>query len=289
VLTASERIKLIQAVAPILAAEEWSLIDLTLRQFKLPNSDMWDGNDRDGYVARMIDEASDEVLIELASHMGIENASRPSNIEPDFWLPDHLRLFLSHLAKDKKQATLLQTNLHTYQISAFIAHKDIAPTKKWQDEIELALSTADALVALLTPGFHESKWTDQEIGFALGRSLPILGIRLGEDPYGFLAREQAIQGIGVKPDKLARSIFGVFLKNKQTRKRMAQSLASCFTSSHSFQQAKDNFSLLEHAEYWDEKLSASVAAAVKHNSQVRDAFGVPERVKLFLKQQGSKR
>jgi hypothetical protein len=33
---------------------------------------------------------------------------------------------------------------------------DIEPTRKWQDEIELALSTADALVAMLTPGFHES-------------------------------------------------------------------------------------------------------------------------------------
>ena len=111
---------------------------------------------------------------------------------PTFWLENHLRLFVSHLAKHKKQASLIQQNLLSYQISAFIAHVDIAPTKKWQDEIELALSTADALVAMLTPGFHESKWTDQEIGFAMGRSLPILTIRLGEDPYGFLAREQAI-------------------------------------------------------------------------------------------------
>ena len=94
-------------------------------------------------------------------------------------------------------------------MSGFIAHKDIEPTKKWQDEIELALSTADAMLALLTPGFHASKWTDQEIGFALGRGLPILTVLLGEEPYGFLAREQAIQGVGITDEKLARSIFGV--------------------------------------------------------------------------------
>jgi hypothetical protein len=124
-----------------------------------------------------------------------------------FWLDGHLRLFVSHLAKHKKDAAILQRSLQSFHISAFIAHKDIEPTKKWQDEIELALSTADALVALLTPGFHQNKWTDQEIGFALGRGLPILSIRLGEDPYGFLGREQAIQGVGVSEEKLVGRLF----------------------------------------------------------------------------------
>jgi hypothetical protein len=165
---------------------------------------------------------------------------------------------------------------------------DIEPTKKWQDEIELALSTADALVAILTPGFHESKWTDQEIGFAMGRSLPILGIRLGEDPYGFLAREQAIQGVGVSEEKLARAIFNVFVKNKQTQKRMAESLVSRFAESNSFADAKANFALLEKTEYWDRRLTATVKKAVKDKSQISGAWYVPAKVQSFLKQKSSK-
>jgi hypothetical protein len=172
VLTASQRVKIITAIAPLLSAEERSVIDLTLRQFKLPTTDYWDGNTKDSYVVQMLTDADDERLTELAAHLGVESTPRPSNITPAFWLQNHLRLFVSHLAKRKKEAALLQRSLQSYQISGFIAHMDIEPTKKWQDEIELALSTADALVAMLTPGFHESKWTDQEIGFAMGRSLP---------------------------------------------------------------------------------------------------------------------
>src|SRR5271169_2872737 len=107
-LTASERIKLIRAISPPLASEEWPLIDLTLRQFKLPTTDQWEGSDKTGYLVQMMSDASDETLQELASHLGIEASPRSSNIEASFWLPDHLRLFISHLAKHKKQAASIQ-------------------------------------------------------------------------------------------------------------------------------------------------------------------------------------
>jgi hypothetical protein len=286
-LTASERIKLISAVATALENEGWPLIDLTLRQLKIPTSETWNGTTQ-SYVIEMVSDASDEKLLELGSHLGIDQTPRRSNIEPSFWLTNQLRLFVTHLAKHKKQAASLQTTLTSFHICSFIAHKDIEPAKKWQDEIELALSTADALVALLTPGFHESKWTDQEIGFALGRGIPILTVRLGEDPYGFLGREQAIPG-DVKMEKLADSIFKVFVKNKLTRKRMAESVVYGLRSSHSYQEAKDNMTLVEQVQYWDEFLTSAIRAAIKENSQVSDAFGVPERVKQFLRQQSAKR
>ena len=122
----------------------------------------------------------------------------------------------------------------------------------------------------------------------MGRSLPILSIRLGEEPYGFLAREQAIQGIEVTEDKLARSIFNVFVKNKQTQKRMAESLAYRFAESNAYATAKSNFALLEKTEYWDKRLSAQVKRAVKENSQVSDAWYIPEKVQTFFKAKGGK-
>lgn len=283
-LTTSDRIKLIRGIASTLGSEEWPLIDLTLRQFKLPTTDSWSG-ERLAYVLQMIEDAGENTLLELASHLGIEHSPRASQIDPTFWQVGHFRLFVSHLVKYKAEAAALQENLLAFQVSSFIAHKDIEPTKKWQDEIELALSTADALVALLRPKFRESYWTDQEIGFALGRSLPILTVRLGDDdPYGFLAREQAIQGRNVPPKELARAIFQVFARNKRTRRRVAELLVYRFTSSFSFQNAKENFELLKDASYWDEQLSKSVASAVKQNSQVAGAFGIPEKVKHFLNQ-----
>jgi nucleoside 2-deoxyribosyltransferase len=57
---------------------------------------------------------------------------------------------------------------------------NIEPTKEWQNEIEAALSTCDALVALLHPGFHVSMWTDQEIGYAMGRGIPVYSVGFGQ-------------------------------------------------------------------------------------------------------------
>src|SRR3989338_10334905 len=50
----------------------------------------------------------------------------------------------------------------------------------------------EAFVALMTEDFHESDWTDQEVGCAFGRGVPIIAIKLGRDPYGFIGKFQAL-------------------------------------------------------------------------------------------------
>ena len=108
------------------------------------------------------------------------------------WGERGFRLLLSHRANVKEQTARLSEELKLYGISAFVAHVHVKPTKEWIDEIESALTTMDALVALVTPDFHESEWTDQEIGFALGRGLPIISVNLGKEPYGFVGRFQSL-------------------------------------------------------------------------------------------------
>src|SRR5437660_11100386 len=108
----------------------------------------------------------------------------------DIWTADSLRLFVSHIAAHKDIAHKLKEALENDSNSAVVAHSDIEPTREWQTEIENALRTMDAMLAILTPGFHESSWTDQEIGFALGRGLFIIPLRHGLDPYGFIGKFQ---------------------------------------------------------------------------------------------------
>ena len=45
-MNASERVKLIKSITALFAAEEWPLIDLTLRQFKLPTDDNWNSSNK---------------------------------------------------------------------------------------------------------------------------------------------------------------------------------------------------------------------------------------------------
>lgn len=280
-LSPSEKIRIITEISRRLSQEGWPIIDLTLRQFSLPTTDNWQG-DRLSYILEMIDPvATDEQLIALSSHVGFD-LSRPSGLEPSFWTNGYLKLFLSHLAIYKNQATELQWALAKYGISTFVAHCDIEPTKEWQDEIELALSTADALVAMLTPDFHDSKWTDQEIGFAMGRRLLILSLRLGQDPYGFIGKYQGIEAKKLKAADIAHKIFKVFLDNKQTARSMKEALITLFELSNTYQEAKDRMTLLEQTNEWPDSLVVRIEQATENNSQIKDSFGVPERIKRLL-------
>src|ERR1700722_735851 len=171
-LTPSYRVTLIAEIAGRLANEEYPLIDLTLKQFSLPGADEWNGG-KYAYVLQMLDEAPDQALLDLAQHVGfkIEHAG-PPRIDPPFWRTGMLRVFVTHLAANRAFAGALQEALLRFGISGFVAHNDIEPTVEWQTEIETALATCDALVALLHENFHDSNWTDQEIGFAMGRGVP---------------------------------------------------------------------------------------------------------------------
>jgi len=108
------------------------------------------------------------------------------------WGEDGFRVFLCHKVEVKRKTSDLKDRLSLFNVSSFVAHKDIHPTKAWQDEIENALSTADALVALMTKRFHKSNWTDQEIGYAFGRGVPIVSLHFGKCPYGFIGKFQAL-------------------------------------------------------------------------------------------------
>jgi hypothetical protein len=277
-LTPSQRVTSIKEIANRLSGESWALIDLTLKQFNLPISNSWSG-DTSSYVMRMIEDAPDKTVIELSQHLGLNfNVSRTSNIEPDFWNDGMFRLFISHITANKKEAATLQDVLRNFGISSFVAHNDIMPTTEWENQIELALSTCDALIALLNDKFHESNWTDQEIGFAMGRGVPVCSVHLGQMPYGFIGRFQAFNGKGKTVGELAREIFDAFRKNKQTQSSMSGLLIAQFEGSNTFAEAKERIGYLEELETWEPLFSKRIVAAIDNNTQVSGSWGVPDRV-----------
>lgn len=282
VLSPSQRVHVITEIARRLGNEEWSLIDMTLRQFRLNWTDDWHGSDRASYVIEMIEPADDGDLIALSHHLGYELTSSRLQVEPSFWEAGFFRVFISHLAKFRGFAGEVQQELLLHGMSSFVAHNDIEPTAEWQDEIELALATCDAMVALLHPGFHESDWADQEIGYAMGRGIMIATVRLGTDPYGFIGRFQALDGHGKTAEALARELFGVLRRHRLTRRAVAQGVVERFCQSNSYQAAKKNIGLLEEVTHWDASLSNRARTAVKENDQVHDAWRVPERLEAFI-------
>ena len=124
----------------------------------------------------------------------------------------------------KLKATALKAALRKYGISSFVAHEDIEPTFEWQDEIEKALASMDALTAILIPGFHDSNWTDQEIGYALGRGVLVLPLRNGLDPYGFVGKFQGIPCHDRTVAQVAKSVFQALVSNAATKNKIATAL-----------------------------------------------------------------
>lgn len=148
-----------------------------------------------------------------------------SIINERIWKNGKFRIFLSHKAEYKVQTAKLQEDLSfRYGISSFVAHNDIESTRHWQDEIENALDTMDLLVALMTDGFHDSNWTDQEIGYALGSKKPVIAVRMGTDPYGFIGKYQAISS---NWDNLAFDIIKPLMKHPKMVDLFIDMMSQC--------------------------------------------------------------
>jgi hypothetical protein len=277
-LRPSERIRLIKDLARLMHDEDWGHYDLIFNEFGIPNDRQGWGGNEDDYALYTLRSATDQHLTEMAVHYALGFIQAKSTVEPKCWAPGYSRLFISHLAKHREEAGRLQESLREFGISSFVAHNDIEPTLEWQAEIERALATCDAMVALLREGFHASKWTDQEIGYVMGRDRQVIAVRLGEDPYGFIGRFQGISGSGLTAAALGLEIFNILKKHDKTKDRVASGLVESFVTANSFAQARSRTTLLARAEYWDKMLSKRCLTGLETNRQIKDANGVPAQL-----------
>lgn len=201
------------------------------------------------YTKELLVDVSEETILRIADEFDIPHnytiAPTTSAIEATFWQPFHFKLFLSHLSSFKKTTCLLQTALKQFGISSFVAHVDIEPTKDWQNEIEAGLYSMDALAAILMPGFKESSWTDQEVGFAVGRGVLVIPIIKGLNPYGFISKYQGLQAEGKSVAAVAEDIFRILVSSPKTRTQMLTCLTETTLQSVTADEALEKLGHLE--------------------------------------------
>lgn len=146
----------------------------------------------------------------------LANPKKEKHPQPENWQStSHFRLFISHKSAKKEIAHRLKASLLSYAIEGFVAHDDIYPTRQWRTELERALYGMDALVAIHTIGFSKSTWGQQEIGFARGRGVKIISIKMGENPKGIISTIQALQARPI--DDMASEINSILLGDATTR------------------------------------------------------------------------
>lgn len=277
-----QRIELITRCANSLANRGWNNIDFYLSQFHLPTSDVWNDNSEAtefNYVRAMLgmQGVSDEELAALDDYLH-GPVTHSADDEP--WPGRSLfRIFVSHLAQHKETATRLKSSLEWWGIDSFIAHKDINPGKEWSDVILAALHSCDALVGLVHTGFRESQWCDQEVGFALGRAIPAIPIRIEVDPHGFFGHIQAIPWPHIdKPEaKVARNILDVLIQDKRTTAKVTETVVSTLVNAKSFEHANGLVRvLLKSSTLLSSDQLQRLRKAQAENGQVRGAWHVEQ-------------
>ena len=236
-------------------------------------------NIQDEHISAVFIEMAPPASNDWRMHTGVYRphipaVSIPAEALQRIWNTQHVRIFLSHKSSVKEKVSSLKFSLARCGIAAFVAHEDIEPTEEWQIEIERALFSMDALVALLTEDYHDSKWTDQEVGAALGRGVPQISIRLGLDPYGLMGKKQGLGGCDWSDtNKMAAKIFQLLYKLLPDKSRLFECALSAYATSESFALSAWK---IEHLLSLFDTLSSDqvmrVVETYRKNSQNRNSF-----------------
>jgi len=288
-MTPAQRIAAIRESATLLSQQPWNDINLILKQHGRQTVYDWVGDDRYEYVVSMIEAASNEGLHDLHQYLIGDTGDVPVAAQP--WGQGKLKLFMSHLAVQQEFVGYVRGNLNWYGVSSFVAHVSIEPSKEWQDVIEVALRSCDAMAVFLHKGFHESSWCDQEVGFAMARRVPILPIAIDVMPYGFMGKLQALRcQPNDRPPQVGDKVLNWLVKSPSTQTAMTEGLVTAFERSGSYDRTRQVYRMLAGMPTFMPIQLQRLETATKANSEVRDAVlgsnTIPDLIRELIVKHG---
>ncbi len=280
-LDKKNRVRLVMEVTEKVDGLSWDHANVMLRTYGLPGmpTDQFDTS-----VAEIINDASDDQLIELASDLELQTptdgapaasvTSTVKSVEPLF-------MFASHLSKHRALVGEVANRLEAYGIELFVAHDSIEVDAAWQDEIEKGLDRADAGLVFLHDGFAASPWCDQEVGWLLGRHVPVLALRFDLAPYGPFGKHQASPAGNLSPEDIADETVDRVQAKSALEPHLAASLVHAMEVSRSFKSTDTAWSKLRNLTSLDSNQCAQLLQALKSNTQIYWADAVPDSRRPF--------
>ena len=197
------------------------------------------------------------------------------------WKSNTFRAFISHRDTNKMHAHSLASSIEGYGISSFVAHDAIEPDKEWLVEIVKSLRTMDFMVALLSDDFYDSPWTNQEIGYALGKDVPVIVVKIGAiDPRGFMSPRQAIKTSPQKLFTVGPTIFDFVQKHFGNSERLRSALVSSFCESGSFNDATQRFDQLTRQTGYTKNDADRIIKAFEINPQIKNCWYLQRQDRL---------
>jgi len=220
------------------------------------------------------------VMPEMSVGAGAVSIALPTpKDEARIWAPNRLRLFISHVSVVKAQTYSLKLALQPLGIDAFVSHADIEPNEEWRREIEFGLRSMHALCALITKTFHASEWCDQEVGYGLGRAVPVISVKYENPPYGLIGKNQAVGGKLTAPKECALELFDVLFKQEQLSSLLTEAIVDALVTAPNFASAiasMKRITTVEKSLSKDQILRLLTAA--RDNDQVRKPLNVEQQI-----------
>lgn len=288
-MTPGQRLDLFKAVRPALL--EMTTADSYLHIVEFGSKDLmsWDqwvdetrGDDIEEWILWMLRKLDECELTGLHDYLVqggpvVDVANLP-------WRDGQFRLFLSHLASEKTFLSILADRLDRLGVHGFVAHEAIDPGRDWIEVIRTGLFTCDALVAIMHPAFHDSPWTDQEVGFVMGQNKFAVAIRAGIDPYGFLGTVQGLPApaslFAPEPEYsgaanvLARDIVQTLVSERRTAAPIRDALVNRLATSTSWNMSNEIVDFLKQSPQITKDQYRRLRVAENDNVEVGQAFNV---------------
>lgn len=198
------------------------------------------------YIYELRFDLADEGDVDFQKAIPFGNQPIVNPASLPFWKPGQIRLFISHRDAHKGGAHKLALALDTYGVSSFVAHDNILPMREWRHEILAGLQTMEVFLLFLTDDFVESLWCQQEVGYALGKGIPIVSLKLGKtDPPGFISNVQALKGSIGSPEALAPEVYKLIGKVLGIEERLQDGIVAAFVAAADFDQVRTRFDLMK--------------------------------------------
>ena len=277
-----EKLRLLRATAEQMALMSSADLNLVLHEAGLPElpshwygddfSGPSDDEDRKGVAIELLRDQTWTQISEIATALQqLFDAPHPNFMSSE---PAPIRLFASHLDTQQKLVKEVADALaEIFSVSLFVAHADIPIDDEWHTAIESNLQAADAGVVFLHPGFSESTWCDQEVGWMLGRGIPAFTLKFASQvPYGPFGKKQAL---AVEPTATASTIAEHVVTWMRTKPvlsaRLNASLTTALAKSASFATTDRIWTHLQKAHDLTVNQVGAVASALRDNNQVYGA------------------
>jgi hypothetical protein len=198
-----------------------------------------------------------------------------------------LKVFLSYHHNARKFAGRVKSCLTGLGMDVFLAHEDVEPSTKWQEEILRSLRQCDVFIPLLTKSYHKSYRTDQECGIALALKKDILAVKFTNDPYGFIGKFQALKARKQLEDTCWKIVH--ILASRPAFKRAARLGAiNAFLSSGSFDESGRRAANLSKLEPFTVSQLRRIVEGGARNSQIYGGWVARDAVKRLIAKSKSK-